>query len=150
MASHYDATNVVITLNGQVLSYLSGHSVNVLHFQSGNRPAWSWYSPRISAVHATSRRSLTPEQICSGEKLHFEVSGDRGRFFGFLRAICGKRGKRECKPERMAPLRENSTVLCPVCMVIKDRWLEANKPALTIRRARKLLREWFGPDWCTP
>lgn len=71
--------------------------------------------------------------------VHFRVLGEER--YAKPRLMCGERGKQRWSPwNETRELHPSVTVLCSACMVVKDVWLEAGQPALTIRKARAFLK----------
>ena len=80
---------------------------------------------------------------------HFRIAKE-SRGYYWPRTLCGARGWRQVvgKGSRLEDawkatleLRAGAVVTCPVCMVIKDAWLDLPKrKPLTLRRAREFVK----------
>ena len=74
---------------------------------------------------------------------HFRVAAENLRYT-WPRTVCGARGLAATGGwVHTRELRETTTVECHHCMVVKDWWLENDKPRLTLRRCRMLLKPVF-------
>lgn len=92
----------------------------------------------LDALKQAPPAPLTHFRVWGAEEPRRLISRADGKIHRFSRALCteGHRLDSLCYV-----LREDRTVTCPGCMVLKDAWLERGQKPLTIRRLRALKAE---------